>query len=292
MLTRKFIDYIEFEKRYSPHTIRSYHIDLQQFFDFLEVIYPGVSVQDADYHMIRSWVTYLHEQGISNRSINRKLSTLKSLYRFLLTNNYIEENPTLKVISPRMSKKTPLYFEEESLNNLFDKIGFNNDFEGHRDRLVIELLYGTGIRVDELVKLKQENVNLSNKSIKVLGKRQKERIIPITEALSTLINEYIDLKNQNAFSCVYLITTNKGRQSYHRMIYRIVNTNLSKVSTLAKKSPHILRHTFATHMLNNGADLNAIKELLGHSNLSATQVYTHNTIDKLKSIYKLAHPRA
>jgi integrase/recombinase XerC len=292
MVKSKFIEYIAFEKRYSPHTIRSYQVDLQQFSEFLDLFYKQINIQDADHNLIRSWIVYLHDHKKSNRTINRKLSTLKSFYKFLLLNNYIDVNPMIKVAAPKNASKIPVFIEQESMTTLLDKLYFDNGFYGIRDRVIIELLYCTGMRVNELINLEENDINLRGKNLKVMGKRQKERIIPLSDKMLDLINSYIEIKNENDFSNTFFITTNKGKKSYHKMIYRIVIKYLNKVSTVTKKSPHVLRHTFATHMLNNGADLNAIKEILGHANLSTTQIYTHNTIDKLRNVYKQAHPRA
>lgn len=293
MLKEKFIEYIKFEKRYSIHTFKSYLNDLTQYLDFLQEKYPEINPEKADHNIIRSWVVELHNNDISNRSINRKLSTLKSFYKYLLKNQLVEENPMQKIRSPKNAKRTPVFVEEDALLVLFDQVGFDDGFEGLRDKVVLELLYCTGMRVSELISIKDNDIDLSNQVVRVIGKRNKQRIIPISKRLTGLISEYLGLKkNQKSFSCVSLILTNKGNPSYHKMIYRLVQNYLAKVTTVSKKSPHVLRHTFATHMLNRGADLNAIKEILGHSNLSATEVYTHNTIDKLKTIYKQAHPRA
>jgi len=295
MHTDRFIQFIRFEKRYSQNTIIAYEKDLSQFQSYLITEYKINKIDEVNYHMIRSWLVSLSSEKIGNRSINRKLSTLKTYYKFLIRENLISENPMFKILSPKTSKKLPEFVREENMNQLLDEIDFNNGFQGVRDKLIIEMFYFTGMRLSELVNLKDEDVNISGRQIKVLGKRNKERIIPITGPLVNSIEAYrsdrknlVNLNEPNT----YFFVTDKGKRIYKELVYRCINSYLGMVSTLRKKSPHILRHTFATHMLNNGADLNAIKELLGHSNLSATQVYTHNTIEKLKSIYKLAHPRA
>lgn len=293
MLKDKFIDHILYEKRYSPHTIAAYSNDLDQFVSFCKGNYDISSEKDIDHFIIRSWIIALSEEGISSRSINRKLSSLKSYYRFLLKEGFIDTNPMQKITAPKSRKNLPVFIEEDKINFLFDEVNFGEGFSGIRDRLILELLYATGMRLSELVNLKEADLDLVNQTIKVIGKRKKERLIPIIQHLIVLFTNYLEIKHQQYNNnIVYLFVTNKGEPIYHKMVYRIVNNYLRQVTTKTKKSPHVLRHTFATHMLNHGADLNAIKEILGHANLSATQVYTHNTIEKLKDIYKQAHPRA
>jgi integrase/recombinase XerC len=295
MYIEKFIDYIQFEKRYSPNTITAYKNDLSQFGEYLLTNYQIKQIEKANYQMIRSWIVYLVEQNDSNVTINRKLSTLKSFYRYLLRNEVIKENPMIKITAPKANKKLPEFVGKVEMDHLFEDVDFDPGFLGLRDKLLIEMLYFTGMRLSELIHIKDADIDLQNQRIKVLGKRNKERIIPFSLVLKNSINRYLEIrekemgdKEQNS----YFFVTEKGKKVYEKLVYRTVNSYLSRVSTLRKKSPHVLRHTFATHMLNNGADLNAIKELLGHANLAATQVYTHNTIDQLKSIYKQAHPRA
>ena len=287
-----FCNYITHQKRYSPHTVVAYQKDLEQFNTFLVKQYDITSVNDVTSIIIRSWIVELIEEGITPRSINRKISTLKSFYKFLLKNKLTESNPLVKIVTPKIAKRLPVFLGEIDVDKLFSEISFQDDFEGVRDQLVLELFYSTGIRLSELVNLKLSFVDLSTKTIKVLGKRNKERIIPIGEKLINLVVRYLSKRKENEVKNIYFFTTNKGEQTYPKLIYRLVNKYLSLITTVSKKSPHILRHTFATHMLNNGADLNTIKEILGHASLSATQVYTHNTIEKLKNIYKQAHPRA
>ena len=295
MHTYMFIHFLNFEKRYSPNTITAYQNDLEQFENYLITHYQVSGISDVTYQMIRSWIIQLSGENVSNRSINRKLSSLKTYYKYLIKENLVSENPLLKVIAPKTSKKLPEFVREETMNQLLDDVNFSEEFSGIRNRLIIEIFYFTGIRLAELVNLKEEDIDLERMQISVIGKRNKQRIVPITGQLAESIKVYqlarekifeINKPNNNFF------VTDKGHRIYRELVYRCVNSYLGMVSTLHKKSPHILRHTFATHMLNNGADLNAIKEILGHSNLSATQVYTHNTIEKLKYIYKLAHPRA
>lgn len=295
MQREKFIQYIRFEKRYSPHTVKAYSGDLDEFFDYLKTTYHVTDIIEVDYQMIRSWLVSLMDASVKARSVNRKLSSLKSFYRFLIKEGVVKANPMSRIISPKTPKILPVYVEKENIDQLLDKVDFGNDYEGVRNRLVIELLYATGMRLSELINLKDFDIDFHSKTLKVLGKRNKERIIPFGDRINKLVDEYIDLK-QNTYRIVhhdnYLLLTEKGEKMYPKLIYRIVRHYLSLVTTLTKKSPHVIRHTFATHLLNNGADLNAIKELLGHANLSATQVYTHNTVEKLKKVYKQAHPRA
>ena len=292
-----FLQYLQFEKRYSQHTVKSYKTDLEQFYSFLSDTYDLKSVQQVTHSIIRSWIVKLLEQDISARSINRKIATLKTYFKFLIREGKIKKNPVNKVASLKNSKKLPEFVDQESIHILFDQIEFENSFEGLRDRLVLELLYATGIRRSEIIGLTNQAVDEKNCTIKVLGKRNKERLIPYNSPLNDLIKIYkenrdnsIEVNTTDANGP--LLVTNKGKIFYPKLVYRIVNKYLSMITTLNKRSPHILRHTFATHLLNNGADINAIKELLGHANLAATQVYTHNTIDKLKDVYKQAHPRA
>lgn len=292
MLLDEFLKYLQLEKRYSPHTVKAYQIDLTQFQDYLEENYESV-LQKAKHPMLRSWLAKMLDYGISPRSVNRKITALKSFYKFLLKEEKIKEDPTIKVVSPKMSKKLPAFVEEGQMTQLLDELDFADGYAGVRDKLMIELFYSTGIRQAELIHLKIKDIDLSSNVIKVLGKRNKERLIPLTIELRQKIDVYLKLRAELPIKdSSYLLLTNKGKKLYPTLVYRQVNHYLSQVTSLDKKSPHVLRHTFATHMLNNGADLNAIKELLGHANLSATQVYTHNTIDKLKKVYNQAHPRA
>jgi len=293
MVQDKFVEYIRFEKRYSQHTIQAYSKDLTQFSSFLSEQYGISDLASANHQQIRSWMVYLMDSGLSERSVLRKLSTLKSFYKYLYKNKLVEHNPTLIVIPPKTPTRNPVFIDEEKMQNLFEEIHFENNFSGLRDKLILEVFYNTGIRLAELIELKTNNISFSNRTIKVLGKRNKERLIPFTKKMEMALLEYLEMKEKEGFSGEeYLFITDKGKKMYPRLVYRIVNKYLGMITTLNKKSPHILRHTFATHMLNNGADLNAIKEFLGHANLAATQVYTHNTVEKLKKIYRQAHPRA
>jgi len=295
MAIDKFKRYLEFEKRYSTHTLKAYQKDIEQFFSFLKETYAIESAKLISQVIIRSWLISLKEESISTRTINRKISCLKTFFRFLIKEGEIIDNPMLKILSPKTSKKLPIFIEEEKMEMLFDEVDFGEGFEATRDRLILDILYSTGIRLSELINLKLEDIDFQKYQIKVLGKRNKERIIPFSKGINNLVLNYITLKNNyfsNRITDSYLFLSKTGKKAYPKLIYRVVNNYLSKITTLKKLSPHVLRHTFATHMLNNGAELNAIKELLGHANLSATQIYTHNSIDKLKKVYKQAHPRA
>lgn len=285
-----FIKYLTYEKRFSLHTVSAYKNDLKQFFEFCEIS-SNESQIISNHKIIRSWIVKLMEEKYSPRSVNRKISTLKTYYKFLLREGKIQSNPLDKIITPKTYKKLPVFASEENMDLFLNENFFEDNFSGTRDRLVIELLYNTGVRLSELVHLKKKDINFNRKHIKVLGKRNKERIIPVNTNIIELIKLY-NSHNEVNNSLEFLLQTNKGEQVYDKLIYRTVNKHLERVSTITKKSPHVLRHTFATHLLNNGADLNAIKELLGHANLAATQVYTHNTFEKLNNIYKQAHPRA
>lgn len=289
-----FLEYIKFQKRYSPNTISAYETDLASVSDFLSATFNENDLNRANSIFIRSWLASLKEGGISSRSINRKISTLKSFYKFQLRQGEIKVSPMSTVISPKAGKRLPIYVEKDSIDKLFNNIKFENDFKGITDKLILFLLYNTGIRRSELLNLKLNQVDFDKKSIKVFGKGKKERIIPVSIELIGEIQNYLKCKASlevEANSSVLLVT-NKGKQLTVGYIYNVVKKYLSMVSTIEKKSPHILRHTFATHLMSNGADLNAVKELLGHSSLAATQVYTHNNIEKLKEIHKNAHPKS
>lgn len=294
MYKNLFLKYLQFEKRFSPNTIRSYENDLSQFIQFVEDNYREKEIHLVDEKIIRAWIVDLMGKDFSSLTVNRKISTLKTFYKFLLRENNIKSNPMDKVISPKTSKKLPSFIEEVQINKLLDEFSFGDDFEGIRNKTVIEMFYNTGMRLSELIGIKNNDIDFSNSTVKVLGKRNKERIMPLQLSFLNDLKQYLNVR-KNEFPEIqhdYFFITDKGNKIYEKFVYRIVNKYLSLVTTIEKKSPHILRHTFATHMLNNGADLNTIKELLGHANLAATQVYTHNTFEKLKTIYKQAHPRA
>ena len=288
MYLEDFINYIKSEKRFSNHTITSYETDLNQFFNFIQLEYQITKPQDVSFKLIRNWISSLLENNLKSTSVNRKISSLKSYYKFLLISNYVDTNPTLKLISPKSSKRLPVFVEKDNMDSLFDKDFFEDSYEGKRDKLIIELFYFTGMRLSELINIKTSDIDQVNSQIKVIGKRNKERLIPITFNTLKDLNEFIkfyEIKN-------FLFADANGKKLYSKKVYRIVNKYLTKISSIKKKSPHVLRHSFATHMLNNGADINAIKEILGHANLSATQIYTHNSIKKLKNVHKQAHPKA
>ena len=284
----EFLKYLQAEKRYAEHTIKAYKNDLNQFHVFCQ--------EDMDLHFrtIRSWVVSLMESGYSSRTVHRKLTSLSSYCKYLIKEGHLESNPLDKVLKPKLKLRVPAFMEEGKMDLLLNDFDFGENFAGMRNRLVLDLLYQTGMRRSELIGLKVGSINRTKQSLKVKGKRDKERIIPMNRELMEAVESYMEKRSEvvDPDGVDHLILTDKGRPAYDKMIYRIVEKYLAMVSTLDKKSPHVLRHTFATHMLNNGADLNAIKELLGHASLSATQVYTHNTYKKLKSIYNQAHPRA
>jgi len=289
MLQNKFITYLSSEKRFSEHTIKSYTTDLKQFTSFLLSEFQIIDeIHEISFQIIRTWVASLLEKGINPRSVNRKISTLKTYFKFLIREGELIENPMMKVVAPKSKKRLPIFIEEDQIASLLNEVQFEEGFVGQRNKLIIELFYVTGIRLSELINIKISDVDFNNQSIKVLGKRNKERIIPLSSNVVNDLNLFIKSNKQNK----YLFTNLEGNKLYNKLVYRLVNKYIGEISSVNKKSPHILRHTFATHMLNNGADINAIKELLGHANLSATQVYTHNTIEKLKTVYKQAHPRA
>lgn len=294
MYKNLFLKYLHTEKRFSKHTIRSYENDIRHFSLFITNSGYNTEIQNANEKIIRSWIVSMMEKDFSSLTINRKISTLKTFYKFLIREGYTAINPMDKVTSPKPSKKIPAFVDEQHISNLLDDFSFGDDFPGIRNKTIIEMFYNTGMRLSELIELKTVDVNLMAGTLKVLGKRNKERIIPIHQSFVNTLKQYLKAKDAQYPSLQhnYFFVTDKGNKLYEKFVYRIVNKYLKFVSTIEKKSPHILRHTFATHLLNRGADLNAIKELLGHANLSATQVYTHNTFEKLKSIYKQAHPRA
>ena len=293
MFIERFIRYLQFEKRFSPNTVTAYKNDLDQFSQFL--VSFQTELLNVTHQHVRTWIVSLMDDGIEARTINRKISSLRSFYKFLQREDLIGNSPMIYVRAPKIPKRLPIVITEQKMDILLDAQDvFSNDFQGIRDRLIVELLYGTGMRLSELVNLSDHDINRYEQQIKVLGKRNKDRIIPISKSLTKLIGDYqLQKSNQNFDTkSSALIVTNQGNKVYAKFIYRTVNLVLSFISTHDKKSPHILRHSFATSLLNRGADLNAIKELLGHSSLAATQVYTHNSVEKLKSIYKQAHPKA
>lgn len=293
MLQSEFLEYLRSEKRYSPHTLTNYEIDLRQFFQFAADGYEISSPKEINHQVARSWVVDLMNDDISPKSIQRKLSTLRSYFKFLLRQGIVDANPMLKVQAPKTPKRLPNFVEEGKMQELFNGDHFAKDHSGQRDQLIITLFYETGIRLSELIGLRESDVDQGSHQLKVLGKRNKERIVPFSHQTGQQIKEYC-VEKRSAFENLEtpnLIVSDKGKKLYPELVRRKVNDYLGLVTTAQKKSPHVLRHTFATHMLNNGASLNSVKELLGHASLSATQVYTHNTIEKLKNIHALTHPK-
>lgn len=292
-LTHSFYNYIEFEKRYSKHTLEAYKSDLEQLSDFL-IKNESNDIHLANHHDIRNWIVSMMEQKVSARSINRKISTLKSFYKFLMRKGEIKKSPLGKVQSPKTSKRLPVFVELPGIEKLMKEVEFPEGYEGLRDKMILELFYGTGMRRNELINLKETDIDSYNSQIKVLGKGNKERLIPIHNSLLASVKGFMAEKKKllEEPATNYLIVDENGKKMMPATVYSIVKKYLNLVTTVDKKSPHVLRHTFATHLMNNGADINAVKELLGHTSLAATQVYTHNTIDKLKEIYRQAHPKA
>lgn len=293
----RFLEYLKYEKRSSAHTVIAYETDLIQYSDFLTLQYQMADAMEANHLMIRSWVVSLMEAGLEPRSVSRKITTLRTFYRFLVRNGWVASNPMLKVQAPKTRKKLPEYLDEKKMDALLSPEELNkDDFEAFRNFLIIDFFYRTGVRLSELIQLKLSDVNLYSLTVTVLGKRNKVRQIPVTLKFKALLQEYLHVRQQflahiGVSSDVFFVD-NKGNQMRPGFVYQRVKTSVGKVSTGHKKSPHVLRHTFATTLLNHGADINAIKELLGHSSLAATQVYTHNSIEKLKEIYKQAFPKA
>jgi integrase/recombinase XerC len=287
-----FLDYLKFEKRYSQHTLTSYQNDLEQFFAYLISGFDSVQLHQITPSIVRSWLAELKQDDISAKSINRKISSLKSFFKYQLKTGALKQTPMTTIVSPKISKRLPVFVEEKNMQTLFNHVEFTNDWKGKTERLVLQLFYSTGMRLSELVNLKESQLDASYSQIKVLGKGNKERIIPIDKQLMNELKDYVAEKRKLYEPIVNVFVSEKGKPLHPRNIYSFVNNKLKLVTTVQKKSPHILRHSFATHLMNNGADLNAVKELLGHSSLAATQIYTHNTIEKLKEVFKKAHPKA
>ncbi len=288
-----FCDYLQKEKNYSPHTLTAYLNDVTEFESFLKTHDADALLETVVYSQIRSWIVFLVENGLSNNSVNRKMSSLKSFYRFLLKSKQIEINPLQKHKSLKTPKKVQIPFSEKELEMVFEENDYPDDFEGVRNRLIIELFYTTGMRRAELIALQVGDYSVYNKTLKVLGKRNKERVLPLLECTAALLNRYLIERNRlTVIENKNLLILNKnGHKVSQSFVYRLINDYFSSVSEKTKKSPHVLRHTFATHLLNNGADLNSVKELLGHASLSSTQIYTHSSLAELKRVYQDAHPR-
>ncbi len=294
MTVDHFLTYLQHEKRYSPHTIQAYRIDLLQFSDFLLTTFE-LEFKDAAYIHVRDFMVWLMDHGNSENSVGRKLSTLRSFYKYLIREQIVRVSPMSFARAPKVPKRLPVFVDDQKLDQLLDsKEFFDESFPSVRDKLVIETLFGTGIRLAELLSIKESDIDFYETSIRILGKRNKERVVPVSQSLMSQIKAYIDLKSLQNFNnkTGVLFVTNTGAVAYRTLIYKIVHRYLTYISTQEKRSPHVLRHSYATSLLNRGADLNAIKELLGHSSLAATQVYTHNSIERIKSIYKQAHPKA
>ena len=294
MSLEKFTQYLLLEKKYSQLTVTAYQKDISDFFSFCKEEYEISKPSKVNYSIIRSWIITLVENGITNRSINRKVSSLNSYFKFLQKVEDIDGNPLAKHRALKVSKKIQIPFSESEIKTVLDDFTHENDFESVRNLLIVELFYSTGIRRDELVNLKTKNVDLNSNTIKVLGKRNKERIIPLLNTVSERIKTYLNHRDKLEIikDEEFLFLTKKGVKTYGTLVYRIINEYFSRASAKVKKSPHILRHSFATHLLNQGADLNAVKELLGHTSLAATQVYTHSSIAELKKVYENTHPRS
>jgi len=289
-----FLRFLHTEKRYSPHTLQSYKTDLMQFTLFTGEQDSGNSITSCTTRQIRSWVISMLDDGLAARSVNRKTTTLRRFFRFCQQEGLVANNPADFLPSVKAPKPLPVFMEETQMETVLRRDPVPEDFPGIRDLLILELLYGTGMRLSELTGLKDKDIDFSRLQIKVMGKRQKERIIPVTPELTDLISQYILVRNLsfNTTGEEVLVLTDKGQPAYAKLIYRVVNQALGTVTSAGRRSPHVLRHTYATHLLNRGAELNAIKELLGHASLSATQVYTHTGFEKLKKVYQKAHPRA
>ena len=290
---KAFQEYLQLEKNYSLHTVNAYGNDLIFFQEFLKSNFDTEKLEEVNYSMIRSWIVSMVDAGVSNNSVNRKISSLKSFYKFLLKIKVIESSPLLKHKSLKTPKKLQIPFSENELDLVLNNLKFPEGFEGFRDKLIIDLFYTTGIRRIELIGLKMQNIDLQNRTLKVLGKRNKERILPIVPVIASQIEKYLAERTKlvSIKDSDYFFLLLKGVKLNDSFVYRLINYYFSDVSEKVKKSPHILRHTFATHLLNNGADLNSVKELLGHASLASTQVYTHSSLSELKKIYGQAHPR-
>ena len=288
-----FLNYLQFEKRYSQHTVISYQTDLTSFFDYVATQYGETELQQLSHIYIRSWLASLKDENLTSKSINRKISTLKSFFKYQLKIGVIKQSPMAKIISPKNEKRLPDFVAAKDMKTLFNHIEFPDTWQGKTERLLLQLFYNTGMRLSEVINLKDNQLNVFNHALKILGKGNKERIVPISSELLSAIKNYQQERNHLiGEKSDFLFLNEKGKPLYPKQVYLSVKKYLTAVTTIQKRSPHVLRHSFATHLMNNGADLNAVKELLGHSSLAATQIYTHNTIEKLKTVYKKAHPKA
>ena len=289
-----FVEYLQFEKRYSQHTVTAYRNDLEQFFTFLTSQYDSPPLTDITAAFVRSWLAEMRNDTITPKSLNRKISSLKSFFKYQMKVGEVKITPLTTITAPKIGKRLPSFVSQNDMNTLQNYLPFPNTWKGLTDKLLLDLFYATGMRLSELINLKESQVDEGYCQVKVVGKGNKERIIPVSKNLINQLAAYIIEKKKIVpeIVCSNLFTNEKGKALYAKYVYNVVKANLSQVTTLKKKSPHVMRHTFATHLVNNGADLNAVKELLGHSSLAATQIYTHNTIDKLKEVYKKAHPKA
>jgi integrase/recombinase XerC len=289
-----FQKYLQYEKRVSAHTSLAYKNDLDQFSQFLKEVFEDTQIEFADYGIVRSWIIQLVDSGIKATSVNRKIASLKTFYKFLMRQEVIAKNPMQKIRVLKTQKRLPSFVKEGDMVNLLDKVVFEDSLEGWRDRLILEFFYATGMRLSELIQLKENQINLHARTIKVLGKRNKERVIPFPVSIVNIIESYKKIRNREVLvkDHGYLFVTDQGEPCYPMMVYRIVKKYLNAHTTSEKRSPHVLRHTYATHLLNKGAEINAVKDLLGHSSLAATQVYTHNSMEKIKKAFDRAHPKA
>jgi len=293
-MIESFVNYLVYEKRYSPNTIISYKNDIEQFHNYIENTYSIYDILEINHYMVRSWLVDLMQNGISANSINRKFSSLRTYFLFLKREDKIKVNPTKKVIPPKTGKRLPSVIQKKEMDFLLDELVFSENFHGYRDKVIISILYNTGMRRAELINLKDNNFDYVSGTVKVLGKGNKERIIPLTKDIIDLLKVYMDIRNSffENYNFHYTILTDKGNKLYPKFVYNVVTKYLSMVSSVDKKSPHVLRHSIATHLADEEVELNAIKTMLGHANLSATQIYTHNSIEKRKRAYKKAHPKA
>lgn len=292
MLINSFLDYLSLEKKYSKHTIIAYKTDLTAFNEFCLSEFELDDLLEVKYPLIRSWIVSLVNSDVSNNSINRKISSLKSFYKFLQKTGQLDSNPLAKHRALKIKKKVQVPFTVKEVNAVISSLEHDNSFEILRNKLLVELLYSTGIRRAELINIKLQDINSTNNTIKVLGKRNKERYVPILPSVLISIKKYLQERNKEGFVSEYLLITSKGNKLYETLVYRIINSYFSEVSSKVKKSPHILRHSFATHLLNEGADLNSVKELLGHTSLASTQIYASNSLEVIKKVYNNAHPRS